>query len=613
MSDVKVALIGHRGVGKTDLLERLQNYFPQFQYLDLDAVISKKMANPIYKIFDTFGEDYFRSKEVDQAHELLNKKDIVVSLGAGFQLENLPEDVICIWIRRPTDSGGRIFLNRPTLNSKLKPLDDYLSRFDSRNKKYFDHADYIYDMPEGIQLIESRNILKKNILGHEKNLFKDILFRTSKKRKGILTINSHNIGKKVFYDTVELRTDIFSAKDIVQLVGSFRKISKVIVSFRKQALHDLDDLSDSLAGAEWVDIDCSFQKVIARFVSENPKLAKKKLIISSHEETVSKAISQLESTAKLIGKPILKCSPIIKSYAELKILFDWFKEDPKRRLIFPRSLTGDWKWFRCFMLSKQNMNFINDGFSSVADQPTMLDSVIYADVFLSFSGVIGNPIQHSYSPVFHNEFMKERNSPYFGIKIEEKEFDFAMEFLESIGLRAVSITAPFKESVYRKYKDRLANPQSLKSVNTLTFLSKNKTAVTNTDETGIMKTLSRIAKDDFKKPLDKLSIILWGGGGVVAAIKQQVPSVVLVASRQGQLSEAIKNIDILIWAAPRSLLTKIPKNCTIKMIFDLSYVSNSMGLELAKENNIPYVSGLEMFKEQGLGQQIFWSQFDERK
>jgi hypothetical protein len=38
-----------------------------------------------------------------------------------------------------------------------------------------------------------------------------------------------------------------------------------------------------------------------------------------------------------------------------------------------------------------------------------------------------------------------------------------------------------------------------------------------------------------------------------------------------------------------------------------------MGLELAKENNIPYFSGLEMFKEQGRGQQIFWSQFDERK
>ncbi len=612
MSDVKVALIGHRGVGKTELLERLRIYFPQFEYFDLDAVISKKVANPIYKIFETFGEDYFRSKEIDQAHELLNKKDIVVSLGAGFQLDNLPEDVVCIWIRRPTDSGGRIFLNRPILNSKLKPLDDYLSRFDKRNKKYFDRANYIYDMPEGIQLIESSGLLKKNLLDHEKNLFKDILFRTTKKRKGILTLDSNNIGNKVFYDTIELRTDLFSAKDIIQLVGSFRKVSKMIVSFRKQAHHDLNDLADTLSEVDWVDIDCSLQKIMARFISENSKLAKNKLIVSCHEDSVLESIDRLESNAKPIGKPILKCSPLIKSYAELKILFDWYREDSKRRLIFPRSLTGDWKWFRCFMLSKQNMNFINDGFSRVADQPTMFDSLVYSDEFSSFSGVIGNPIQHSYSPVFHYEFMKKKKSPYFGIKIEEKEFDFAMDFLESIGLKEVSITAPYKESVYRKYKTRFLNSPDLKSLNTLVFQSKSKIAATNTDAIGIMKTLSRIAKDEFKKPLDKLSIVLWGGGGVVASIKQQLPSVLLVASRQGQLPAKINNIDILIWAAPRSPVTKIPKNCTIKMIFDLSYGSNSMGLELAKENHIPFVSGLEMFKEQGIGQQMFWSQFDER-
>ena len=148
MSDVKFALIGHRGVGKTELLERIRIYFPQFQYFDLDAVISKKMANPIYKIFETFGEGYFRSKEIELASELLNKKDVVVSLGAGFHLENLPEDVTCIWIRRSTDSGGRIFLNRPALSSKLGPLEDYLARYEKRNKKYIAYADYIYDMPE---------------------------------------------------------------------------------------------------------------------------------------------------------------------------------------------------------------------------------------------------------------------------------------------------------------------------------------------------------------------------------------------------------------------------------------------------------------------------------
>ena len=77
MTGIKIVLIGHRGVGKSELLQRLKIYFPQFQYFDLDSVIAEKLANPVYKIFETFGEDYFRSKEVETARLILNKKDVI--------------------------------------------------------------------------------------------------------------------------------------------------------------------------------------------------------------------------------------------------------------------------------------------------------------------------------------------------------------------------------------------------------------------------------------------------------------------------------------------------------------------------------------------------------
>ena len=166
--EIRIVLIGHRGVGKTELLKRLQFFFPQFQYFDLDQEIAQKLSNPVYKIFETFGEEYFRSKEIELAHELLAKKNVIVSLGAGFRLESLPENVRCIWIRRITDAEGRIFLDRPTLNSKLTPLDDFLSRFSKRNKSYYDSADFIYDMPEGMQLFESKVVSKSGIRAKEK-------------------------------------------------------------------------------------------------------------------------------------------------------------------------------------------------------------------------------------------------------------------------------------------------------------------------------------------------------------------------------------------------------------------------------------------------------------
>lgn len=617
MANTKIALIGHRGVGKTQLLDRMRIYFPQFQYFDLDTEITRKLSNPVYKIFETFGEEYFRSKEIEVAHELLYKKDIIVSLGAGFNLDALPEDVICIWIRRATDVDGRIFLNRPALDTDLKPLDDYLSRFEKRNKKYFEKANYIYDMPEGIQILETKPLPKKGILVQEKNLLKEILFRTQKRRKGVLTLNTRNVNSDVIYDTVEFRTDLFSAKEIIRLVEIFNKKSKMILSFRKDNVHDLKELADVVSFFYAIDIDVELSELVKNFTAEFPKAIQKKLIISCHEPLLKENIKKLDSVLKNKVSALVKCSPVVKSFAELKFLHSWYNVESSRRLIFPRGSeqggNGDWRWFRQFMLSKQIFNFVNDGFSPVLDQPTLLDTFLYSDHFTEFAAVIGNPVHHSYSPVFHYEFMKKRNCPYFRIKIEEKEFDEAMGFLEELGLKMVSVTSPFKEATYRKYEDRAEEDVKIKSVNTLHFSGSKMVQMTNTDTLGLAKTLSRIAVEVFKQPLAKLNVVLWGGGGVVAAIKNELPSVHLVASRDGRLPKGIKNIDILIWAAPRSLLTKTPKNCTISAVFDLSYGSNSVGLELAKEHGIPYFSGLEMFKEQGKGQQIFWSQWDERK
>jgi shikimate 5-dehydrogenase/shikimate kinase len=617
MTGIKIVLIGHRGVGKSELLERLKSYFPQFQYFDLDAVIAEKLSNPVYKIFETFGEEYFRSKEIEQARLILNKKDVIVSLGAGFNLENLPEDVLCIWLRRPTDSDGRIFINRPALDKTLSPLEDYLARYEKRNRKYFEKADFIYDMPEGVSLLETKILAKKGVLIQEKNLFKEFLFRTVKKCKGVLTLNPFNVNSRVAFDTVEFRTDVFSAKEIIRLVEIFSKKSKMILSFRKDNIHDLDELIDILPSLYAIDVDSELGTILDQINSRTSTAIRKKLIISCHKTDINENIKTLDSLVKAKSKAIVKCSPVIRSFTELKGLYDWYRRNPSGRLIFPRrdenSKNSDWQWFRHFMLPKQVLNFINDGFSTVPDQPTLLDTFLYNDSFTRFAAVIGNPIYHSYSPIFHYEYMKMRNLPYYRIKIEEKEFDEALNFLEEIGMKAASITAPFKESAYRRYQPRAGTDIRIKSVNTVYLSDDGKAHMANTDTLGLIKTLTQISSEVFKKDLKTLTIVLWGGGGVVPAIKSEVPSVHLVASRDGKLPNGTKEIDILIWAAPRSLLTQVPKNCTIRSIFDLSYGENSMGLELAKQHNIPYFSGLEMFKEQARGQQLFWSQFDERK
>lgn len=111
-------MIGHRGVGKSNLIARLKKYFPEQSehFLDLDAEIEKQIGQNLGQFFSEQGEDQFRKTEQNVFSEIyLNKKIFILSLGAGFSVDLLPKNVIKIWLRRDSDIFGRIFFNRPRL------------------------------------------------------------------------------------------------------------------------------------------------------------------------------------------------------------------------------------------------------------------------------------------------------------------------------------------------------------------------------------------------------------------------------------------------------------------------------------------------------------------
>lgn len=60
---MKRVFIGHRGVGKSSLLERHQGYFPDVPAFDLDQVITDKENQPVSEIFAQQGETVFRNLE----------------------------------------------------------------------------------------------------------------------------------------------------------------------------------------------------------------------------------------------------------------------------------------------------------------------------------------------------------------------------------------------------------------------------------------------------------------------------------------------------------------------------------------------------------------------
>ena len=102
---------------------------------------------------------------------------------------------------------------------------------------------------------------------------------------------------------------------------------------------------------------------------------------------------------------------------------------------------------------------------------------------------------------------------------------------------------------------------------------------------------------------------LWGGGGIKASVKKVWPQVEVIAARTGLSDSATHNRhpQLVIWAVGRREGIQMPPaDIKPKFILDLNYGADSPGLEWAVAKNLPYQSGLKMFKLQAESQRRFW-------
>lgn len=79
---MKIILIGYMGAGKTTLGKALAQHMG-LQFYDLDWWIEEKTGCTIAQIFAQQGENAFREMEQKALHEVLEKENIVLSVGGG--------------------------------------------------------------------------------------------------------------------------------------------------------------------------------------------------------------------------------------------------------------------------------------------------------------------------------------------------------------------------------------------------------------------------------------------------------------------------------------------------------------------------------------------------
>ena len=188
--------------------------------------------------------------------------------------------------------------------------------------------------------------------------------------------------------------------------------------------------------------------------------------------------------------------------------------------------------------------------------------------------VIGNPIEHSLSPLLHNYWIKNNNidAIYEKRKLNENQLENLIQEFRDKKFNGINVTVPFKKAIIPLLDELSIEAQNTQSVNTI-YLKNNRVMGHNTDIVGFEKSIKESKYDPSNR-----EVFILGAGGVVpsiisALIKMKVRKIKVSNRTKGKaeyLRRLFKNIEIVEWG-------EVP-------YFDMMINATSLGLN--KEDNI---------------------------
>ena len=242
--------------------------------------------------------------------------------------------------------------------------------------------------------------------------------------------------------------------------------------------------------------------------------------------------------------------------------------------------------------------------------------------------VMGNPIDHSLSPIIHAYFSKQTRCPllYDKIKIDDARFEEQVIDFFSQGGKGLNITSPCKERAFLMSERQSARCVKAKASNML-WMNEGALDADNTDGVGLLKDLQR-----YVSLLNKSVLILGSGGacrGIVGPLLATSCEAVTIATRSAvpadfpevslitfdALDAHLKNsaYDVVINATSADLSGKpltLPDALISQASFcyDLAYDLSkpTRFLHEARQRGTPAADGLGMLVEQAAESFFIW-------
>ena len=257
-------------------------------------------------------------------------------------------------------------------------------------------------------------------------------------------------------------------------------------------------------------------------------------------------------------------------------------------------------------------------------------------------GIIGDPVEHSFSPVMHNRAIASLGVDYVYLPLPVKPEDLAVAIagFEAIGLVGFSITIPHKQAIIPLLSEVSDIAQGVGAVNTV-YRTENGWYGTNTDVAGFISPLQALNRD-----WSQTKVVILGYGGaaraVVVGCAQLGCTEIHVIGRNSQkltqfqqswehtalpvsinihlwqqLPELISQADLLVNTTPVGMYPDLDSSpvdqATIARLsanaiaYDLIYTPNpTKFLQQAEQQGAVIFDGLEMLVQQGVAAFKCW-------
>ncbi len=157
----------------------------------------------------------------------------------------------------------------------------------------------------------------------------------------------------------------------------------------------------------------------------------------------------------------------------------------------------------------------------------------------SFLALIGNPVNHSLSPIIQNAAIQYLGLDliYIAIPCKNEDLEIVVKSLKKMNCKGLNITIPFKQKVFDMCSEISPVAKKVKAINTLKLIENNDWSGTNTDIEGFIYPLKNL------NLINKSSVILGSGGAARSVIQGlidlKLSKITIISRNKNSLNELI--------------------------------------------------------------------------